>query len=533
MERRFASLFAALLATGAWGQGSGPFAFVSLPTRDGISLTQEGMTVAGETLFAWNNLLGTAAVLQHSASQTTWGYVGGGPTKARASVFSPGIEIYFPEATELKIGGETPPFLSWTDGSAGPTIPTPAVDWILLSWAEPRVPVLVTFSTRPSSLVAKEGKLSIPEGWMRLFPLSVLAEPVRTPDAAALSGVVRSTAEWARGFAGSSPRLQKLEGRWEREQLFGKWTFDRPGALLPPFGQHTVPWPSTAEAVMELSIATRLRRPGRAIVAEPEMMTPAPRVIKPQEVAKTAIRMLLSSATPEQARALAAAEAAYLADTPYTADPLLKLRFPYDSNGEGLDAVGAQALSRFARGGGENPYWVTLLWAQNLRTGALEFPGAGGAAAMGAAVRYFSDAPFDVLRSEMFRWSLGTQNPGFLASSESVAQWESALESPARMLSGPPLYAFHSKGGYRLRWRVRTVGRTELRLILPTSARAVGQANIRDVQIFNGAATTLGTVVRVIARTEKSGEAWIELKGLTTSWPALPRHPDFVARSKQ
>lgn len=184
----------------------------------------------------------------------------GGPLRLRFEATSLGFSLEYRDGFRLLGRGASAPFLTWSEGSVGPGLPTPPTSWALLSWPEPVPPVLLVFSGEPVALqVIEEGdgwrlESAQPyQGWVFFrAPLGLEAVPTRTTgDLGRLVARVKDKI----ATLGDAPRLVEVAASEDARGVTITWRFDKSGALVPP--------PATASAnERHLKILSPIERVG-------------------------------------------------------------------------------------------------------------------------------------------------------------------------------------------------------------------------------------------------------------------------------
>lgn len=135
--------------------------------------------------------------------------------------------------------GEGPaPFVTWAEGTVGPGVPSAPAVWALLTWAEPKPPLLLAFS-QPAGLTAQQtesgftlstGKWS---GVVRvLLPLGTRS--VATAEAAEFGRLLRELTKALPLFLSPAPKPVAAAIEEEAASITLTVTFDAPGAAIPP-----------------------------------------------------------------------------------------------------------------------------------------------------------------------------------------------------------------------------------------------------------------------------------------------------------
>ena len=160
------------------------------------------------------------------------------PLRLRFETTSLGFSLQYRDGFRMKGRGSSAPFLTWSEGSVGPGVPTPTTGWALLSWSEPLPPVLLVFPDEPVGLQVTEE----PDGWTLetskpydgwVFVRAPLgSEAVVTRGVAELGRLAARVKEKV-GTMGEAPRLLDVQTSTDERGVTVTWRFDRPGAYVP------------------------------------------------------------------------------------------------------------------------------------------------------------------------------------------------------------------------------------------------------------------------------------------------------------
>lgn len=242
---RASSLFALLLlACAAHAQTFGRFGYSSAARVPGWSVEKEGFKAkhpAADLLQFPSPASSWTATVGSSSRQTIdLGSTGpGGPIRIETDLAAPGFSLFFKEGIDLKLTVQGAPFLSWTEGTVAQRVPTPASQWVLLSFRTEQPPVLFVFHGSPVPLMI-EGepgnwhlKSQAPfEGGVRvLLPLAnASASPSNAAGLGALSAkITKLQSLWM----GESPKLLSRDIATDQTAVIATWTYDRPGVMVP------------------------------------------------------------------------------------------------------------------------------------------------------------------------------------------------------------------------------------------------------------------------------------------------------------
>ncbi|MEQ1822545.1 MAG: hypothetical protein ABL949_08545 [Fimbriimonadaceae bacterium] len=332
-------------------------------------------------------LRGWKAISTSDTSQTvmTQPYVGC-PSKLRQDLTSPGFSAYFDHGIRLKIGTLSSPILSWggggsLDGTAG--LPTPEVRWVVVSFRDNQPPLLFAFPWNKGSLKisGKTGDWVLSsdsfKGWMRVAaPLGVM--PFRTNSAAEM-GRLEADVKAQEAFWTQPPPIPTDTAIFEDDSsLTVEWTFDRPGAVVPPpaflsglagypvqilsktkrIDAPTLEGPLSVTETSSLKLKFPIRRVplGRVIgVGPPPKTIGTASYIDVAGVFELALANLYAT-TPKEVRVQAEETCAqYVENMPNTVEPHTGQRLPYGADGVGIDVLAAQALLMQSNISGDKP----------------------------------------------------------------------------------------------------------------------------------------------------------------------------------
>jgi hypothetical protein len=296
------------------------------------------------------------------------------PSSCRVSLLGPGIEFAFQQGIGLRCRSESAPILTWSQGSVGVGIPTPATEWVLLSWPDAAPPVLLTFPGSTCSLRVSGSKSNwLVEnagpfhGVVRILP-PLLDAPRPTDHAATLGRLLQELRPILPLVTQPLPSVTRLDVREEEGAVLGIWRFDRPGAIVPPAAllapaggyplriesatKEIGPWSQlapckvTAENKLVVRFPIRNLPPGRPLVSGwPE---PNPKVALASNDVASVLTTAFTILSPERtATALSQAEGLtndFLTAMPQLVEPLSGQALPYGQDGTNIDLVAAHAV---------------------------------------------------------------------------------------------------------------------------------------------------------------------------------------------
>ncbi len=174
--------------------------------------------------------------------QSVYGLRGGpaAPDKLRVNLFSPGVDIYVESGLELTVTSTGAPYLSFPGGTVTPDLPTAPGSYALLTFRDRQPAILFSFLGEPGQMIVhgKSGEWTIRtvdayKGWIRLsLPFGLKAVNANT--AGALGDLAIELEPKLSAFQNPAPLLKSLVWTESDGVIQGVWTFDRPGALVPP-----------------------------------------------------------------------------------------------------------------------------------------------------------------------------------------------------------------------------------------------------------------------------------------------------------
>jgi len=467
---------AGVLAAGAPGQPFGRFGYQAVAQIPDFRFELGGFRAkpARSDLFRFPSPTAVGRVLEISAYSATYWMTGqaGGPNKLRLHDYAPGLEMYFPQGVRLELSATRAPYLSWTEGSVGPGVPTPATGWVLVSFQDDQPPVLIASPSGRVSLQldGRPGNWRLtsaqPGGqWLR-FALPFGQESLATVTVAdlgeACARVRRDEALWVQ----PAPKLLRIDAKETERGVLGTWIFDQPLVRLPwaawmaPAGGYSTRMPTPRQLVPGPGWETPMAyaRDGRFSVEFPMMPVRAGRSVvlgvpdgrkmplgsafQLEYVFQLAWETLL--ATPDASVDALAVGALndYFVASPQEAEPWTGQRLPFRSNGEGLDLAAAQAFLAecLATAQGQpapNPLLTSVLWTRDARTW---LPSLGDpilrrrAAALAALAGWISTDPAVRLEGALFEAGLAAERGLALWQRERGQEVEIVAREPVERL---------------------------------------------------------------------------------------------------
>ncbi|MCX7800413.1 MAG: hypothetical protein N2109_08745 [Fimbriimonadales bacterium] len=374
----------------------------------GLELDADGLRVrhpaADRLRFEHRSLIWVVQDTSATGQAVTLTGASGAPAKARANLWGEGIELFFRAGIRLRLASMQAPYLTWSEGSAGPGVPTPPSGWCLLSFRDSQPPLLFAFQGRPASLrlegrsgdwvLRSEGSF---QGWVRVVaPLGVQPHPANS--ARALGELAQTVRPFAEAWREPTPAV--LETRLEESPTAVelRYRFDRPGAVVPPaavlaplggygvklFGELVrrpalnEEGPVHALKGIELALRFPCRRipTGRALaVGRPAWEPPATvSAIDAPSVAELALGLLTSWCDRAAQKAAEEALESFLGEASFEPEPHTKAPMPFGADGAQAELVAAHALLMQASRGNErassegNSLLTSLAWRRDAAT---------------------------------------------------------------------------------------------------------------------------------------------------------------------
>ena len=431
-RRTISALVVAIVAVAAQAQAFGRFGYsetVDIPTftvtKDGFRIKHDraDMFRFAEPAKRWR------ALLTSDLSQTvSLGAQEGNPEKARFDLLGAGFSLYFRSGMSLRLSSTAGPYITWHEGSAGPGVPTPKVDWLLISFRDSQPPVLLTLQGAKAAFQVKgrsgDWRLESEEplaAWVRVVAPSGLL-PQATNSAAALGELKGRVQKNLKYFLGPVPKLVDLKLESDETGVSATWEFDRPYAIVPmaaslaALGGYPLRMSSSTIRIdssdpdgpvsvltdTQMSIRFPVRRvpTGRALTLGMPSIPPTG-TISPLDVEGVSELALLNLLALRDDLARETADETltkYLGEANYTTEPHTNQRLPFGENGEGIDLAAAQALlmqstiSTVKATSEPNSLLTSVRWRRDWRTWQIWTPDsavslrAGSLAALAAAL---------------------------------------------------------------------------------------------------------------------------------------------------
>ncbi|MBS1716595.1 MAG: hypothetical protein JSS72_02540 [Armatimonadetes bacterium] len=360
------------------GQSIGRFGFHDLPEIPGFEFSAQGFR-AKSGLADWLRFEAALTAPKYAAvtdtkAMMTFDRHKGEPSKLEVDLNVPGFRMYFPEGINLSLSSTSSPYLSWREGSVRNDVPTPAEQWLLLSFTQKQPAILLAFEGKAPSMIVdgKPGDWTLRNtdafsGWVRIG-LPCGTKEIDTRSVSALGDLVEKAAAHMKRWTGATPSLQSVQIDDSPLGLRVTWHYDRPGALVPtpvilaPLGGYPLELESRIERLDAYDDDGPL-----AVTSEPDLVVyfPARRVplgrflafgkpdtfplstvspIDVPSVVELALENLMGTRDPATVKLGESALGGFLDQTTFVTEPVSGQRLPYDSEGQGLDLAASHAL---------------------------------------------------------------------------------------------------------------------------------------------------------------------------------------------
>lgn len=397
------------VVTHASAEAFGRFGYTSSPLIDGLKVDRKGVTADHPSADSLRFLSATSLwkpVQTTEFAQTIFldGDRAWQPSKLKLSLTAPGASIYFPKGMKLKVSSTAAPYLTWGQGSAAPDVPTPQVKWIAVSFRDRQPPFVLGFpgQTPELTLTGQPGDWTIstpPEfaGWVRVgLPNGLVAEP--TNSAAALGKLAKATAASEDIWSAMPPEQIGVTVESDADSVTATWKFDRPNALVPrvvslsPFGEYPLrvqtpvrrlpfhygdgPVEVTDGNELKVRLPIRLMPSGRSLNLGGPVLEPVG-TVSPFDIpsmVELAVENLLGGRDPLAKSVASEANAEYVGQTAYFAEPWTNQQLPYTVDGTGIDLAAAHALLKqaminaSANPGEPNAFLPSVAWRRDWQT---------------------------------------------------------------------------------------------------------------------------------------------------------------------
>ncbi len=405
MVSRFSALaFTSLALAGTVSaQPFGRFGYGKTPFHDLVQFRNEGIDSEGSESLTFQTPLTKRKILTSSSFEQTIGYLPlpDCPTKFKVSLTAPGFSMFVDGKLVLGSTQIGAPYLTWSEGSVRQGVPTPAVQWVVVSFSPNQPAYIFGFPGTPGAMIiqGKPGnwrlELAPRTGWIRVGRVQAV---VGTNSAASLGQLKLAAQKSAWLFAQPAPVLLQTKVAATNNSIQATWTFDRPGAVLPapiflarldglnvrllskterisstgPLG------PVEVALGKELIVHLPLKRipTGRpAAIGSPT--TSPPGTVSPLDVpsiAELAFEVIPASREPEVIKIAESAYSEFLSQVHFSPEPVTGTQLPFLESGRGADLAAAHALlsqilvSTKRASSEENSLFTGLIWGQDWLT---------------------------------------------------------------------------------------------------------------------------------------------------------------------
>lgn len=227
------------------GQDFGRFGYRSEWRLPALSMTREGIRAhhpeANQLRFDPVPPHWSPVATSETGQTVVLAAMGNSPVKkARADLFGLGCSLYVEGRLRLRATSTSSPFLTWTEGSVGSGVPTPAADWVALSFRDQQPPLAFGFESGPAALriEGSSGDWAIETvepyiGWVRVSAPNGI-RPLRTNGAAELGELSALCRKLGSALFEPVPKLLSSDVEPDGLGLELRLAFDRPGAIVPP-----------------------------------------------------------------------------------------------------------------------------------------------------------------------------------------------------------------------------------------------------------------------------------------------------------
>lgn len=340
-------------------------------SSEGFSITQEA---ADRIRFKVPSALWKPVLTSDLEQTVLLSEAPGNPSKLRANLQSLGFAAYFPQGIELHLRTLGAPFLSWKEGSVSARIPTPDLNWVVVSFQDHQPPFLLAFPDESVSLTVEgqAGNWVIKStkdyrGWVRVG-LPMGAKPLAANTASSLGSLSLQTAKVVDRWMTPVPEYKDLQVTSDPAGVTATWTFSRAGVVVPPsfllaaekgYGVKILsrfhatalhsgdaPVALTDESDLRVWFPQRAFLRGRALgVGEPTFSFLAS--ASPQDapsLCELALESLYACRDAQTAKLAEETLGEFLSQASYTREPFSGQMLPYSGDGSGSDLAGAAAL---------------------------------------------------------------------------------------------------------------------------------------------------------------------------------------------
>lgn len=295
------------------------------------------------------------------------------PSKMRFDLSAPGFSAFFPHGMALHLTSTSAPYLSWSEGSVGAKVPTPASRWIVVSFTDNQ-PALIFGTPNKAASYVVEGRSgdwilrsTDLDGWLRIGLVDGI-KPTLANTAESLGQLTLRAEAQIDLFTQMPPKLISTSVEANLQAVTAHWEFDRPGAVVPeaaqmaPIGSYllqvlcetrsldapTEEGPLAVVKGTDLTIRFPAKRvpSGRAVGIGELTHSPLTQA-QPDDLPNLvglAFQNLLSTCNADSRNGAEAAYNSFLSQVPFAEERWTGRKLPYDAQGTRVDLVAAHAL---------------------------------------------------------------------------------------------------------------------------------------------------------------------------------------------
>jgi hypothetical protein len=376
LVRRLISLLIVLAPAAVIGQAFGRFGYTEPTSLPAFLLSHEGFRINARSADTFKYQTSypdykpvTTSDTGQTASLSTQGET---PRKIKIELTSEGFSLFFESGFTFRVSSMQCPFLSWADGSVGQDVPTPEVEWILVSFRESQPPVLLLFPSGRAAVrvFGTAGNWSIRSvdvapHWVKIIaPTGTASQSTSTASELGLlvKRVQANIAEWR----DPSPQLKSRDIAQDDTSVTATWHFSRSGVTVPPAALYSVLGGYRAQVTSRTKDSGVLTESGPLIVTdEPDLVIRFP--VRSIAKGRSVVSAFAASAQPlsgrdipsllerawrnefagtseRERRAISDSTDAYIASARDYLEPFTSQKLPFDAHGAGLDVAAAHAL---------------------------------------------------------------------------------------------------------------------------------------------------------------------------------------------
>lgn len=407
MARRLTSLAILLISAIGVAQPFGRFGYLDGAKLPGFVVDRQGFRITAAD----------ASTFQFSQPTQAWRYSqisdmdkeamisssGRAPRKISANLLSPGFSLYFESGLSFVVSSADCPFITWADGSAGSGVPTPPINWALISFKKAEPPVLLAFPDQKYSLRIDGGpggwvlrSIELTPGWVHVIsPLGNAS--AATSSARDLGALVQRVLPNLDVWIAPRPRYEDIEIHSDEQSVTATWHFDRPLAVIPSaailaaaggypvkietpvrdLGIATDEGPVQVTATPDLVVRFPVRRlaPGRSLVDGFDHVDAVVNGFNDvQGMVGVALANLEAGCDPKTRDMATKLSTRFVSQSKNYPEPITGQQLPYSSDGAGLEVASAYALllaSNLAADGRDvrvNPLNLSMLVSRDWAT---------------------------------------------------------------------------------------------------------------------------------------------------------------------